>query len=119
VITNPPFKLAEQFVFEGLRVAKVGVALLTRTVFIESAGRYERLFKDTPPSTMAQFAERVPMVKGRLDKNATTATGYAWLIWLKENRENKAPELEWIKPCRRALEKTKDYLEPLSSSPAA
>ena len=115
VITNPPFKLAEQFVFEGLGVAKVGVALLTRTVFIESAGRYERLFKNTPPSIMAQFAERVPMVKGRLDKNATTATGYAWLIWLKKKRQKQVPELQWIKPCRRALEKPDDYFEPLSS----
>ena len=59
VITNSPFKLAEQFVFEGLRVAKVDVVLLTKTVFMESAGRLERLFKDTPPLMMAQFAGRV------------------------------------------------------------
>ena len=115
VITNPPFKLAEQFVFEALRVSKFGVALLTRTVFIESAGRYERLFKTTPPSALAQFAERVPMVKGRLDKGATTATGYAWLVWLKEKEKNGMPALKWIKPCRRSLEKPEDYFEPLSS----
>ena len=115
VITNPPFKSAEKFVFEGLRVARVGVALLTRTVFIESAGRYQRLFKDTPPSILAQFSERVPMVKGRLDKGATTATGYAWLVWLKEKKKNRAPELKWIKPCRKGLEKPGDYFEPISS----
>ena len=58
VITNPPFKLAESFVFEGLKVAKRGVAILARTVFIESVGRYERLFKINSPSKFAQFVER-------------------------------------------------------------
>ena len=58
--------------------------MLTRTVFIESVGRYERLFKTNPPSRFAQFTERVPMVKGRIDKKASTATGYAWLVWEKD-----------------------------------
>jgi hypothetical protein len=39
VITNPPFRLAEPFVLRGLRVARRGVAILARTVFLErSAG---------------------------------------------------------------------------------
>ena len=73
------------------------------------------LFKDTPPSALAQFAERVPMVKGRLDKGASTATGYAWLVWLKEKKRNDMPALKWIRPCRKSLEKSGDYFEPLSS----
>ena len=36
VITNPPFKLAEEFITEGLRVASIGVGMLVRTSFIES-----------------------------------------------------------------------------------
>jgi hypothetical protein len=75
VITNPPFRLGEQFVLRSLRVARRGVAILARTVFIESVGRYENVFRLTPPSKFAQFTERVPMVKGRLDKKASTATG--------------------------------------------
>ena len=111
VITNPPFKLAEDFVREGLRVATFGVAMLTRTVFIESVGRYERLFTKTPPWKFAQFVERVPMVKGRVDKSASTATGYCWIIWLKHNLKNP-PELCWVPPCRKSLEKSEDYLLP-------
>ena len=64
VITNPPFKIAEDFIFESLRVARVGVAMLVRTVFIESVGRYDRLFSQTPPTYFAQYVERVAMVKG-------------------------------------------------------
>ena len=116
VITNPPFKLAELFALEALRVSNVGVAMLVRTVFIESIGRFNRLFNVCPPTIMAQFSERVPMVKGRLDKNATTATGYAWLIW--EHGKNSETVLRWIEPCRKKLEKDLDYEEALSSMTA-
>jgi hypothetical protein len=108
VITNPPFKLGEQFIQRGLQVARIGVAMLVRTVFIESVGRYQRLFKDTPPSLFAQFVERVPIVRGRVDISATTATGYAWLVWEKRN-QTKSTSVVWIPPCRRQLEREDDY----------
>lgn len=107
VITNPPFRLAEDFVLRALTVARRGVAILARTVFLESSGRYEAIFNRTPPSAFAQFVERVPMVRGRLDRKASTATGYAWLIWDKQH--NGAPLLKWVPPCRKNLEKTGDY----------
>lgn len=108
VITNPPFRLGEEFVDRALKIARVGVAILARTVFIESVGRYRNIFERTPPTKFAQFAERVPMVKGRLDRNATTATGYAWLVW--EKRQTGAvPRLMWVPPCRRQLERKGDY----------
>jgi hypothetical protein len=107
VITNPPFRLAEEFVLRSLQVARRGVAILARTVFLESNGRYERIFRDIPPAIFAQFVERVPMVKGRLDSKASTATGYAWLVWEKDNAD--CPRLMWVPPCRRQLEKASDY----------
>jgi hypothetical protein len=107
VITNPPFRLAEAFVCRSFDVARQGVAMLVRTVFLESVGRYNRLFVNNPPSIFAQFVERVPMVKGRLDQKATTATGYAWLVW--ELDIVSQPRLAWIPPCRRDLERAKDY----------
>lgn len=108
VITNPPFRLAEEFVIRALRVAKIGVAMLARTVFLESVGRYNGIFKECPPSKFAQFVERVPMVRGRLDGKATTATGYAWFVWEKESVE--PPRLVWVPPCRKKLERKSDYL---------
>lgn len=109
VITNPPFRLAEDFVTRSFDVARLGVAMLVRTVFLESVGRYNRLFKNHPPSKFAQFVERVPMVKGRLDKKASTATGYAWLVW--ERDVNDLSKVIWIPPCRRQLEKANDYTD--------
>jgi hypothetical protein len=110
VITNPPFRLAEDFVLRALLVARKGVAILARTVFLESSGRYEAIFRKTPPSKFAQFVERVPMVKGRLDHKATTATGYAWLVW--EKGAGDTPRLMWIPPCRKTLERPNDYDTP-------
>lgn len=106
VVMNPPFKLAEQFIDKARNVAHIGVAALVRTSFLEGIGRYQRLFKDTPPTIVAQFAERVPMVKGRVDPAASTATSYCWLVW--------APTLirrpmTWIPPCRSQLERPGDY----------
>ncbi len=111
VITNPPFRLAEDFVIRSLEIAREGVAIIARTVFIESVGRYEKLFKLRPPTIYAQFTERVPMVKGRLDKKATTATSYCWLVWLKSAVVD-APHLVWIPPCRKKLERSGDYESP-------
>ena len=116
VITNPPFNLAEEFVTRALAIARQGVAILARTVFIESVGRYERLFRPTPPAIFAQFVERVPMVKGRLDKKASTATGYAWFVWLTEGASNT--KVMWVPPCRKMLETESDYDLPQSRLPS-
>lgn len=107
VITNPPFRLGEEFVLKALSIARQGVAILARTVFLESVGRYERIFYEQPPTKFAQFTERVPMVKGRLDSKASTATGYAWLVW--EKFGSQTPRLMWVPPCRKSLERQEDY----------
>ena len=108
VITNPPFNRAQDFIDRAMSIAKCGVAILARTVFLESIGRYEGLFKNNPPTYFAQFTERVPMVKGRLDQKASTATGYGWFVWVKEDVRD-VTRLVWIPPCRRSLEKPEDY----------
>lgn len=108
IITNPPFRLAEDFFRRAQSLATKGVALLTRTVFIESVGRYERIFEPSPPTIVAQYVERVPMVKGRLDKRASTATGYAWLVWRKEAPPRET-QLHWIPPSRKKYERASDY----------
>lgn len=108
VITNPPFRLAEEFLVRALSIARTGVAILARTVFLESVGRYNSIFREMPPTKFAQFVERVPMVRGRLDGKVTTATGYAWFVWERKSRSS-APQLTWVPPCRRALERHGDY----------
>jgi hypothetical protein len=106
VITNPPFRLAEQFIERALSIATVGVAVIVRTSFLEGVGRYEKLFSKNPPAIVAQFSERVPMVKGRLTATGSTATSYCWLVWMRPVGGTK---LVWIPPCRKKLEHAEDY----------
>lgn len=129
IITNPPFRLAEQFIARALEIADVGCAMLLRTAFTESDGRYDRLFSVNPPTRILFFAERVVMLKGRLvragatdwtatekaretnpdtpEKKASTATSYAWFIWIR----NAAPmPPAWIPSgSRLRLEREGDY----------
>lgn len=107
IITNPPFRLAEEFACRALELATDGVALLVRTQFLESVGRYQRLFLTRPPLIVAQFVERVPMVKGRCDGSASTATSYCWVVWAHGPRN--PTEFVWIPPCRARLEREGDY----------
>lgn len=111
-ITNPPFKLGEQFAFKARLVSDVGSAMLVRTAFLESAGRYDSLFSVTPPSDILQFVERVPMFRGKLDRHGSTATAYCWLVWLKRIKGGQT-QFHWLPPCRKRLERDADYPGPL------
>jgi hypothetical protein len=108
-----PFRLAEQFIERALELSEVGVAVILRSAFLESVGRYERLFRHRPPSDVLQFVERVPMVKGRVDEDAASATAYAWLVWRKGK---VGTELHWIPPCRKRLERATDYAAPVQEA---
>lgn len=96
VITNPPFRLAEEFVLRALGVAEMGAAVLVRSAWTEGAGRYLRLFRPHPPAVVLQFVDRVPMVKGRWDPKASTATAYCWVIWRKGHTGHT--RFAWVPP---------------------
>ena len=112
IITNPPFRLACDFALTAMERARIGAAMLVRTTFLESIGRYERLFSKHPPAVL-QFVERVPMVKGRLDAKVSTATGYCWLVWFAGDGNLLTGTIDWIRPCRKRLEHPGDYGEPV------
>lgn len=51
VVTNPPYKYAKEFVLKALEVVPDGglVCMFLKTTFAEGKGRYQDLFKITPP----------------------------------------------------------------------
>jgi hypothetical protein len=117
IVTNPPFALAEQFIHRALVFAP-RVAVLVRTAFFESEGRYERLYATRPPERIAQFVQRVPMHQGHCPRwvwkaekgrweRASTASAYAWMVWSREHVGD--PTFGWIPPCRQDLEVWGDY----------
>ena len=104
-ITNPPFRLAEQFIERALQCS-TGIAVIVRSAFLEGVGRHDRLFSKMPPTDILQFTERVVMHKGRLSAKGSTATAYCWLVW---QGAIGAPRFHWIPPCRKRLERVEDY----------
>lgn len=108
-ITNPPFRLAEQFIERALRTSRKGVAVIVRTAFLEGIGRHDRLFSAVPPARVYQFAERVVMHRGRLAPEGSTATAYCWVVWLQSKRSCDPTEFHWLPPSRPRLERKDDY----------
>lgn len=115
IITNPPFGLAAEFVAAGLRRARRGVAILARTSFLESATRFAMFFEEPKRlHAFAPFAERVAMTLGAWDPKASTATSYAWFVWVQPDVAAAAargprPEIWPIAPGTKArLSRTRD-----------
>lgn len=108
-ITNPPFRLAEQFIARAIQTSREGVAMIVRSAFLEGVGRHERLFDLSPPNVVLQFVERVVMHKGKLSPKGSTATAYCWIIWTPDHDPREWTRFGWIAPCRKRLERAEDY----------
>jgi hypothetical protein len=135
-MTNPPFRLAQQFIERALRTSRKGVAVIVRTAFLEGITRHNELFKISPPARFLQFSDRVVMHKGKIvnpnipieqyDRKTgepiitpktglpklakpTSATAYCWIVWEKDH--NGPTQLDWIPSRREQLERDGDYEE--------
>lgn len=120
IITNPPFRLGLQFAHVAIERAQDGVALLVRTSFLEGGERWRSLFWRRPPTLVMQYAERVPMAKGKVDGTESTATSYCWLVWMRPGPGlplnpvgSDKTQLLWIPPCRKEFERLGDYQIPV------
>lgn len=83
VVTNPPFGHAEKFIRVGFARARRGVAVLCRLALLESRSRYDALFQKPGLTVLAPFVERVPMQLGPWNPTCSTATAYAWFIFMR------------------------------------
>lgn len=99
IITNPPFRLASAIILRALVEAETGVAMLVRSAWLEGAERYAEIFGPRPPATIAIFSERLPMVRGRWDVEARSATSYAWVVWRRGHAGE--PSCRWFAPGTR------------------
>jgi len=126
VFTNPPFRIAKQFIMTALKVAKKGVAMFVRTSFLESGDRHRDIFSHNPPDFVVIYAERVVLLKGRLiqagkpdifnldektglPRRASTATSYCVMVWLKGGDGDS--RFRWIPESRLVYEADGDYPE--------
>lgn len=85
IVTNPPYKYAQQFVEHALGLVDTGryVCMFLKVLFLESKSRKE-LFTKYPPKIIYVSSSRLNCAKNGDFKNYTSsAIAYAWFVWLK------------------------------------
>lgn len=108
IITNPPFNRARDFIATAFwHRPRRGVAMFVRSAFLEGGERFRSIFEPHPPAVIAQFSERVPIFRGRLDQRGSTMTAYCWIVWRTGGRGQT--RFQWIPPSRSTLERDSDY----------
>ena len=93
IITNPPYKLAQEFIEKSLKVADSKVAMLLKLNFLEGQKR-NGLFKTTPLKAVYVFSKRLSFDKGDEKGKGNGLLAYAWYVWEKGYKGK--PQIDWI-----------------------
>ena len=75
IITNPPFKLAEQFIRHGLDLGAETMAMLLKATFWNAASRLA-LFRDHQPAVVAPLTRRLDFTGG-----GAPTMDCVWVVW--------------------------------------
>lgn len=97
VVTNPPFKLATQFVRKALELTTDKVAMLLKVGFLEGVERAE-VFDDAPFARLWVFRRRQSFLKNGTHGIEMEGRGgmiaYGWFVW--EHGHIGKPTIGWI-----------------------
>lgn len=93
IITNPPFKLAEEFIRHAFNIKVTNLALLLKLSFLEGQKR-KQLFSELPPKEILVFSKRLTMTRNGEPLRNGGMIAFAWFIWEFENKTY--PIVRWI-----------------------
>lgn len=96
IITNPPYKYAQEFVEKALKIIPVGqkIAMFLKVLFLEGKSR-KKLFQENPPVRVWVSSSRLKCaLNGDFEAMGGSAVAYAWFIWEKGFRGT--PQLKWF-----------------------
>jgi hypothetical protein len=86
IITNPPYKFAQEFVEKGIELTNNKLALFLKIQFLEGKGR-RKLFDKYPPKTVYVSSSRILCAKNGdfeyMKNNGGSAVCYCWFVWEK------------------------------------
>ncbi len=101
IVTNPPYKFVTEFVLTALDVLPDGcyLCLFLKTTALESRGRWEKIYRQTPPRYVFQCIDRILCAKNAEFEDARKNLGagaqaYAWFVWQKGWKGQTT--LDWI-----------------------
>jgi hypothetical protein len=99
IITNPPYKYAQEFVEKSLSIINNGnkVAMFLKLQFMEGKAR-KRLFQLHPPKIIYVSSSRVLCAKNaefeKMIASGGSAVAYAWYVW--EKGCNETTQIKWF-----------------------
>lgn len=94
IITNPPFKLANEFVKKGYALSREKLIMLLRIQFLEGQKRKKEIFDVIPPSKIYVFSKRITMYPhGRRTAGSGTMC-FGWFVWDKKITEQT--KVYWV-----------------------
>jgi len=110
IITNPPFKNAQDFAEKALSFATGKVALLCRLAWLEGEER-RKMFESTPLKNVWVFSRRLPIWRNGDSKAGRSGLiAFAWFVW--EAGYLERPQLGWINPVNDADDGPRQISEP-------
>lgn len=110
ILTNPPYLkdtaktttgLAD-YILKALKEVKVGgtVIMFLKTLHLESKVRYEKIFKNYPPSKLYVYADRISCYKNNDTTLPQGAISYSVFMWCNKKEDgsfDKDTKLDWIR----------------------
>lgn len=118
IVTNPPFKLAQQFVEHALHLGAPKVCMFLRLAFLEGQRRHD--------SGLWAYCHRVHVFTNRMtlwrgdharrDEAKGGMIAFAWFVWESKPRPSEFIQLAHIPPQRETDDETMDLVyEPVPS----
>lgn len=99
IITNPPYKIATDFIYKALELVPDGnkVAMFLKIQFLEGKAR-KKLFETHPPKVIYVSSSRLLCAKNAdfegMIKGGGSAVCYAWYVWQKSYKGDTV--IKWI-----------------------
>lgn len=95
IVTNPPYKLGDEFAEHAVALATGKVCFLMRVAWL-AGQRRRKIFERTKLARVWVFSKRIPRMHrpGYKGKKVTSTIDFAWFVWDREHFG--PPTLGWL-----------------------
>lgn len=110
ILTNPPYlrdtmkttQGLSEYILKALKEVKVGgtVIMFLKTLHLETKVRYEKIYKNYPPSKLYIYADRISCFKNNDTSFPQGAISYTIFMWTNKKEDgtfDKDTKLDWIR----------------------
>jgi hypothetical protein len=93
IITNPPYKFAQEFCEHALTLSD-RVAMFLKLTFLEGQKRHKFFLKNPPNRIYVYSQRRKCALNGKFEETGSSAAAYAWFVWDKSCPDQQ--KILWI-----------------------